>query len=196
MNTANIISTLVLASASPRRLQLLQQMGVVPEKIVPADIEETPGVSELPIPYALRMAREKATAVAVLHADAYVLGSDTVVACGRRILPKTETASEARKCLELLSGRRHRVVTAVALVYPGGAVKERVVTTVVTFKKLTEKEIADYIMCEEWKGVAGGYAIQGQAAALIRYMGGSHSAVVGLPLHETYQLLNTAKLVG
>ena len=179
---------LILASASPRRLALLQQIGIEPHGIVAAEIDETPQKAELPRSLALRLARGKAEAVASDHADAFVLGADTVVACGRRILPKAETESEARACLELLSGRAHRVWTAVHLVAPDRT-SERVCETRVTFKRLSEEEIAFYLASGEWRGKAGGYASQSRAARFVRALAGSYSAVVGLPLHETGALL-------
>ncbi len=178
---------LVLASASPRRLALLAQIGVVPDQILPADIDETPQRDELPRPYAQRIARAKnATIVAE---GAYVLAADTVVAVGRRILPKAETVEQARKCLDLLSGRRHHVLTSVVLRAPDGRIAERVNDTAVIFNRLTPDQIDAYIACGEWQGKAGGYAIQGHAAAYIRQIDGSYSSVVGLPLFETAQLL-------
>jgi len=181
--------TLVLASASPRRLDLLAQLGLRPDHVVPSDIDETPGKGELPRPYAARLAREKAQAVASQHPDMTVLAADTVVAVGRRILPKAETESEARACLKLLSGRRHHVYTAVAVIDPQGNRRERLSDTVVTVKRLTDSEIDAYIASGEWKGKAGGYAIQGRFAAHVKAMSGSYSGVVGLPLYETNALL-------
>jgi septum formation protein len=180
---------LVLASASPRRLELLQQVGIIPEHIDPADIDETPRRGELPPAHALRLAEEKARIVVQRHPGAFVLAADTVVACGRRILPKTEDETSARSCLELLSGRRHRVHGGIALVCPEGKFVTRRIDTHVSFKRLSEPEIAAYLRSGEWCGTAGGYAIQGQAAALIRWVSGSYSNVVGLPLFETFQLL-------
>ncbi|MEQ8266571.1 MAG: nucleoside triphosphate pyrophosphatase [Parvibaculum sp.] len=182
---------LILASASPRRLALLAQIGIEPDLVLAADIDETPLKSELPRDHARRLAREKAQAVAALHADAFVLGADTVVACGRRILPKPETEAEAKACLKLLSGRAHRVYTAIHLV-ASGRVSERVNETRVTFKRLSDAEIAAYVESREWHGKAGGYAIQGRAAMFVRALTGSHSAVVGLPLYETAALLTGA----
>ncbi len=188
---------LVLASASPRRRGLLEQVGIVPARIIPADIDETPHAGELPRPHALRLAKEKAAAVVSMLTDEgadraaqYVLAGDTVVACGRRILPKTETEHEARACLALLSGRRHRVYTGIAVEGPDGRRAARVVETVVTFKRLSETELAAYLASGEWQGKAGGYAIQGLAAAFISHLNGSHSSVVGLPVYETAQMLN------
>ena len=185
---------LVLASASPRRLALLSQIGLVPDAVDPADIDETPGRAELPEAHAVRLAGAKARLVASRHPTALVLAADTVVACGRRILPKAEDAATARRCLALLSGRRHRVITALALARPDGRVAERRVISTVAFKVLSEPEIAAYLASGEWQGKAGGYAIQGRAAALVRFVSGSYSAVVGLPLFETASLLEAAGL--
>jgi septum formation protein len=182
--------TLILASASPRRRELLARIGVVPEAVSPADIDETPGKTELPRDYARRMAREKALAAA--SATAHVLAGDTVVAVGRRVLPKAEDEATARRCLELLSGRRHRVLSAIALLAPDGTLRERLSETVVVFKRLSPEEIAAYLASGEWHGKAGGYAIQGSAEGLIRRIDGSHSGVVGLPLYETRALLKAA----
>lgn len=181
----------VLASASPRRLTLLRQIGIEPARIVPADIDETPRKSELPRDYARRIASEKARFICC-HEDmagSYLLAADTVVACGRRILPKAENVTQARECLKLLSGRRHRVLTGVVLVTPGGEIKDRLVTSRVGFKNLSGEDIDTYLASEEWQGKAGGYAIQGLASAYIRWIEGSYSNVVGLPLFEVAQLL-------
>jgi septum formation protein len=180
---------LILASASPRRLDLLRQVALAPDAIDPADLDETPLKAELPAQHALRLAIAKAEAVASRHPGAFVLAADTVVACGRRILPKAEDAATARRCLELLSGRRHRVHGGIAVVTPSGKLASRQVQTIVIFKRLTEPEIAGYIASEEWRGKAGGYAIQGLAALFVRQIGGSYSNVVGLPLYETAALL-------
>ena len=180
---------LVLASASPRRLALLCQAGVAPDAVVPADLDEAPRPRERPADYARRMARDKAAAVAPQHGDAFVLAADTVVALGRRILPKAEDQAAARDCLRRLSGRRHRVLGAVVVVAPGGRRAERLVATTVTFKRLTATEIATYLASGEWQGKAGGYAIQGRAAAFIPRVNGSYPNVVGLPLVETVALL-------
>ena len=181
---------LILASASPRRRELLARLGVVPAGIAAADIDETPRKAEPPRDYARRMAREKA--LALPHAAAHVLAGDTVVALGRRILPKAEDAATARACLELLSGRRHRVLSAVALVSPDGSLRDRLSETVVRFKPLSPDEIAAYVAGGEWEGKAGGYAIQGAAEGLIAWIAGSHSGVVGLPLYETRAVLRAA----
>lgn len=180
---------LVLASASPRRLALLRQIGVEPDLVVPAEIDESPARDEQPRALAARLAEAKAEAVAALHPDAYVLGADTVVACGRRSLPKPEDRDEAAKCLALLSGRRHKVLGGLTIVAPDGRRARRLVVTAVAFKRLTEAETAAYLAGEEWRGKAGGYAIQGRAAAFVRFLSGSYSNVVGLPLFETASAL-------
>jgi len=180
---------LVLASASPRRRDLLAQIGIVADTVDPADLDETPRPREMPGPHAMRLAREKATAVAARHPDAWVLAADTVVACGRRILPKPEAPAEARRCLRMLSGRAHRVFGAVCVFAPGGKARRRLVQTVVRFKRLEAAEIEDYLAAGEWRGKAGGYAIQGRAAAFVRSLNGSYSNVVGLPLFEVAQML-------
>ncbi|WP_120717451.1 Maf family protein [Tsuneonella amylolytica] len=181
---------LVLASASPRRRDLLARLGIEPVRVAPADIDETPLKAELPRVYAQRMAREKAEAAA--EPDAFVLAGDTVVAAGRRILPKAEDEATARACLDLLSGRRHRVLSAIALRHPDGTIRERLSETQVRFKRLSDEEIAAYLASGEWQGKAGGYAIQGSAEGLIAWIAGSHSGVVGLPLFETRALLKAA----
>lgn len=189
---------LVLASASPRRKDLLTQIGRPPDIIDPANIDETPQMGELPRFYAGRLARAKALAVWENYPGAVVLGADTVVACGRRILPKAEDAQTARDCLGLLSGRRHRVFGGVCVVPPQSAADEagqgvrsilRIVETVVTFAPLSSDQIDRYIDSGEWHGKAGGYAIQGRAAVFVDFLSGSYSNVVGLPLHETENLL-------
>jgi septum formation protein len=180
---------LVLASASPRRLDLLAQLGIVPVVIDPADIDETPGPGELPARHAARLALAKATAVASRHRQAFVLAADTVVACGRRILPKAETRAVAEACLKLLSGRRHRVIGGLCIISPDGRPSLRTVVSQVTFKHLSAGETAAYLACDEWRGKAGGYAIQGRAAGFIPWVSGSYSNIVGLPLFETRALL-------
>ncbi len=181
---------LILASASPRRLDLLARLGVVPDAVTPAEIDETPRKSELPVRYACRMAAEKAAAAA--EPGALTLAADTVVAAGRRILPKTESEAEARATLALLSGRRHRVLSAVTLVDADGSARHRLSTSIVTFKRLSDEELDDYVAGGEWRGKAGAYAIQGRAEALVRRIAGSYSGVVGLPLFETRALLRAA----
>jgi septum formation protein len=180
---------LVLASASPRRLELLRQIGLEPDAVDPAEIDENILKGELPPEHAKRLALAKARAVAGRHPDSYVIAADTVVACGRRILPKAEDRDTARKCLELLSGRRHRVLGGLVVSAPGGRKAARLVRTVVTFQPLPEERIQAYLESGEWRGKAGGYAIQGRAAAFVRALSGSYSNVVGLPLYETAQLL-------
>lgn len=180
---------LVLASASPRRLELLKQVGIVPDEIDAADIEETARRGERPDRLAERLGMEKALAVAARHEKCWVLGADTVVACGLRVLPKPDSSDEARRCLALLSGRRHRVHSGLCVVDPDGAAHSRRVTSAVTFKRLHANDIETYLRTEEWRGKAGGYAIQGFAARYIRALGGSYSNVVGLPLFETCSLL-------
>ena len=180
---------LILASASPRRLALLRQAGIEPDAIAPADLDETPRPRELPADYVRRVARDKAAAIAPHHANAFVLAADTVVALGRRILPKAEDEATARDCLRRLSGRRHRVLGAVVVVAPDGRSAERLVATTVSFKRLTAAEVEAYVRSGEWQGKAGGYGIQGRAAAFIPRINGSYPNVVGLPLTETLALL-------
>ncbi len=180
---------LTLASASPRRRDLLARLGIAPDAVHPADIDETPRKDERPRDYALRMGLEKAAAV---EAPGFVLAGDTVVAAGRRILPKTENESEARRCLELLSGRRHTVLSSVVLRAPDGSTRSRLQESTVRFKSLSSQEIDAYIASDEWRGKAGGYAIQGNAEGLIQWIKGSHSGIMGLPLYETRALLKAA----
>jgi len=167
----------------------LAQIGITPDRVCAADIDETPRQREMPRPYALRMARAKAAYIDA--PGSVVLAADTVVAAGRRILPKAETAIDAQACLTLLSGRRHRVITAVIVTGPANRPVERVVESVVTFSRLTDAQIDSYVRSGEWQGKAGGYAIQGLAASFVRFLSGSHSNVVGLPLFETAQLLRS-----
>jgi len=181
--------TLVLASASPRRLDLLRQIGIVPDHVDPAEIDEAPLPRELPAAHVMRLARAKAEAARPRHPDAFILAADTVVACGRRILGKPEDAAAARACLTLLSGRRHRVYGVVAVIDPRGRIATRRVVSQVAFKRLSDRELAAYLSTGEWRDKAGGYAIQGHAATLVSWMQGSYSNVVGLPLFETAQLL-------
>ncbi len=180
--------TLILASASPRRPELLKQIGIVPDRILPADIDETPLKGELPRQLAQRLAIEKTAAVA--QPGHFVLAADSVVACGRRILPKAETEQDARLCLPLLSGRRHTVYGGIALALPDGKIRSRVCETVVQVRRLTDAEIESYIGSRDWEGKAGGYAIQGRFAAYVKFIGGSYSNVIGLSLYDTMQLLN------
>ena len=189
---------LVLASGSPRRLALLAQAGIEPDALLPADIDETPERGELPRRLALRLAQEKLTAAddrrkaGGEHEGAYLLAADTVVAVGRRILPKPDLAEEAADCLRLLSGRAHRVYTGLALMTPKGGVRTRLVETRVRFKRLSREEMDAYVAAREWQGKAGGYAIQGKAEMFVRFLSGSHSNVVGLPIFETRALLTSA----
>jgi septum formation protein len=180
---------LVLASASPRRMDLLRQVGLTPDAVEAAEIDETPLKTETPRQTALRLAIAKAAKVAALHPDAFVLAADTIVAVGTRILPKVETEAEGRKCLELLSGRAHKVMTAVAVAAPDGRAVKRLVETRLHFKRLTSAEIEVYLQDGEGIGKAGGYAIQGKAGAFVMSIQGSYPAVVGLPLYETMNLL-------
>ncbi len=186
------MARLILASASPRRLALLAQIGIVPDAVDAADLDETPLPAERPDHHAARLAHAKAVAVAARHPGAVVLAADTVVSAGRRILPKTETAEAARACLTLLSGRRHRVATAVAVVDAAGRIRTALATAQVTFTRLTPDDIARYLGGGEWHGKAGGYAIQGSAAALVRAFAGSWTGVIGLPLFETRRLLRAS----
>jgi septum formation protein len=183
---------LVLASASPRRLDLLARIGVKPDAVVPAEIDESVPNGELPRQHALRLAQEKAEAIASREPDALVLAADTVVAVGRRILPKVEDEDTLRACMRLLSGRRHRVLTGVALAIPGRGVRERLVETMIAMKVLSEPEIDYYAGHGEWRGKAGGYALQGYGEVYVRHIAGSYSNVVGLPLAETRVLLKSA----
>ncbi|MGQ0533465.1 MAG: Maf family nucleotide pyrophosphatase [Caulobacteraceae bacterium] len=184
------MTRLVLASASPRRLALLAQIGITPDEVIAADIDETPLKKETPRNLALRLARAKAEAVKA--DDAIVLAADTVVAVGRRVLPKAETETEARACLKLLSGRSHRVYTGVA-VKSRGEIRERLVETRVAFKVLSNTEIDSYIASGEWEGKAGGYGAQGPAGRYIISIIGSYSSIVGLPLYETANLIESAR---
>jgi septum formation protein len=186
---------LVLASGSPRRVTLINQAGIEPDALRPTDIDETPKRGELPRACANRLARAKAeTALQLINVDeelrgAYILSADTVVAVGRRILPKADLLDEAAQCLRLLSGRNHRVHTAVCLVTPSGAFRQRLVETKVRFKRLNDEDIEAYLASGEWRGKAGAYAAQGIAGSFIVKLVGSYSNVVGLPLYETTQLL-------
>ena len=171
---------------------MLARIGVVPSAVDPADLDETPHKAEPPRVYAQRIAREKAEDVAARHTGMVVLAADTVVAVGRRILPKAEDGATAQSCLELLSGRRHQVLTAVTVIDTSGAARHRLSVTTLAFKRLSPAEIAAYIASNEWQGKAGGYAIQGYAEAFVRFLSGSHSGVIGLPLFETRALLITA----
>lgn len=191
----SVFQKLVLASGSPRRIELLQQAGIEPDRLFPADIDETPLRAEHPRSLAKRLSRGKAErAVEGLKRDgelegAFVLAADTVVAVGRRILPKAEFVDEASNCLRLLSGRSHRVYTGVCLITPAGKVRQRLVETRVRFKRLSNEELESYLASGEWRGKAGGYAVQGLAGTFVVKMVGSYTNVVGLPLYETVGLL-------
>src|SRR5690606_34613272 len=186
---------LILASASPRRLALLNQIGIEPEHLVPAHVDETPEKGELPRKLAARLADQKALTAqhkarqAGFAEGALVLAADTVVAVGRRILPKAEMMEEASQCLRMLSGRAHRVYTGLSLLTPAGQMRRRLVETRIRFKRLSQREIEAYLASAEWRDKAGGYAIQGIAGAFVVKLVGSYTAVVGLPLHETVALL-------
>jgi len=181
---------LVLASASPRRLDLLRQIGIAPAAVDPAAIDETPLKAELPAAYAKRIAALKLETVAPRHPGSFVLAADTVVACGRRILPKAEDEATAARCLTLLSGRRHHVLGGMAIATPDGRRVTRLVDTAVIFKRLSAEEIAAYLRSGEWRGKAGGYAVQGLAAVFVKALSGSYSNVVGLSLYDVAALLN------
>lgn len=181
----------ILASASPRRVELLAQLGLCPAAIIPAELDETPLPQELPRQLAARLAVAKAQAVAAHQPGRFVLAADTVVACGRRILPKAETAQEVRECLRLLSGRRHRVYGGICLITPDGKTRSRLVESIVRFKRLTAAEQEAYNASGEGIGKAGGYAIQGQAAAFIAFISGSQSNIIGLDLYTVAQLLRS-----
>ena len=189
---------LVLASASPRRLGLLQQIGLEPDHLHPTDVDETPLKAELPRQLALRLAKDKAAAALAWSkrdtewTGSYILTADTVVAVGRRILPKAETRDEAEDCLRLLSGRAHRVWTGLALVTPTGAITSRLVETRLRFKRLSHADLTAYLDSDEWRGKAGGYAVQGLAGGFVVKLQGSYPSVVGLPLYETVSLLEGA----
>jgi septum formation protein len=183
----------VLASASPRRLDLLKQIGRAPDNVAPADIDETPHPGEPPSALALRLAFAKADAVARAHPDALILAADTVVACGRRVLPKAENEHDARACLALLSGRRHRVYGGIVLRAPNGKFWRKSVVTMVKFARLTNDEMQTYLASGEWRGKAGGYAIQGHAGSFISAINGSYTNVVGLCIHTVSKLLAAAE---
>jgi septum formation protein len=187
---------LLLASGSPRRLQLLAQAGLEPDSLLPTSVDESPLKNELPRSLAKRLARSKADAARAMaartpeFADAYILAADTVVAVGRRVLPKAEFHDQAAECIRMLSGRSHRVYTAVCLLTPKGAVRQRLVESKVRFKRLGRQEIETYLGSGEWRDKAGGYAIQGLAGTFVVKLVGSYSSVVGLPLYETIAMLD------
>jgi septum formation protein len=183
---------LILASASPRRVDLLKQIGITPDDILPADIDETPQKNELPRALALRLATQKAQAIASKHPGAFILAADTTVACGRTLLEKPEDEAQARAFLEKLSGRRHHVYGGIALIAPDGQLRTRLSDTAVQFKRLATPEIDSYLQTGQWKGVAGGYAVQGHAGAFVKFLGGSYSNVVGLSLYDTMIILKSS----
>ena len=192
MSVISMQARLILASQSPRRKELLAQVGLYPDDIIPADINETPLKKEIPLKLAARLAAEKASSVALRAPDNWVLAADTVVACGRRILGKPENISEAERFLKLLSGRRHRVISGVCLITPNKKKILKTITTAVKFKLLSKEELESYLEAEEWNGKAGGYAIQGYAGTFVKWISGSYSNVVGLPLFETAGMLRGA----
>jgi len=184
--------TFVLASASPQRRNLLQRIGIVPDQIDPADIDETPLKGEAPRTYVMRMAREKAERVAARHTGCAVLAGDTIVAVGRRILPKPVNEAEARACWQLQSGRRVRILSAITLIDAEGCARHRLSTSVITFRRFTAREMDMLLASNEWEGKAGGLMVEGQAEAFIRHLQGSMSGIIGLPLLETTTLLRAA----
>lgn len=189
MKKGTEVTDFILASSSPRRLELLARLGITPTHIIPADIDETPLKGELPKPHAGRLALEKARKVAASHPGALVLAADTVVAVGRRILPKGETPDDCRLCLTLLSGRRHKIYTGVTVIH-NGIERTRVVQTTVHFKTLNTAEIEAYIKTDEWRGKAGAYGMQGYAESFVKQINGSYSNIIGLCLYTTRNLLN------
>ena len=195
MAPANFRPNLVLASASPRRVALLEQAGLRPDRLAPTDVDESVLRNEAPRKLALRLciakaeAAQKMPSIAEMRGDVYILAADTVVGIGRRILPKAQEPEEARACLEMLSGRAHKVITGICLIGPEGRKYSKYVESRVRFKRLTRTEINAYLASGEWRGKAGGYAIQGRAEVFVRQISGSFSNVVGLPLHETFGLL-------
>lgn len=183
------MAKLILASASPQRKILLEQVGIIPDLILPADIDESEKKGESILAYAKRMSYEKAKAIHDLHPEAYVIGADTLVESRRIILHKTEDEAEARAFMKMLSGRRHRVITSVTVIAPHGKSATRFVKTTVQYKHLSEPEIDKFIATEEWRGKAGAYSILGHAQRYVKFMSGSVSSVVGLPLYETCSML-------
>ena len=183
---------LILASASPRRLELLGQIGITPDNVIPADIDETLHKDELPRSFALRLACEKAAKIAQTNTGAVILAADTVVACGRRVLDKPVDAKDAARILKILSGRRHKVYGGICVVDANGKSRSKLVETVVSFRRLSAGDITAYIESMEWEGKAGGYAIQGLASTYVKFLSGSYSNVIGLSLYDTVNLLNAA----
>lgn len=183
--------SLILASASPRRKDLLAKVGIVPDQILPADIDETPLKEEKPYNLARRLAVEKARKIWNEHKDSYVLGADTVVSSGARDLGKAETKEQAAQCLQKISGRRHKILGGIALFKPDGTYLSKVVTTTVTLKRLSQDEMNAYLESGEWEGKAGGYGIQGSAEAFVKQINGSYSNIVGLSLYDTMNMLRS-----
>lgn len=183
---------LILASASPRRLELLSQIGIKPDAVIPADIDETILKGELPKNLATRLAKGKAEKIAIANPNAFILAADTVVACGRRLMDKPTDANDARRILEILSGRRHKVYGGLCLIAPDGKSRSRLCETTVSFRRLSQSEITAYIDSGEWEGKAGAYAIQGMAATFTKFLSGSHSNVIGLSLYDVASMLDTA----
>lgn len=181
----------ILASASPRRIALLKEIGITPDKIIPAEIDERPRKGELPKKQAERLALEKLKTVMEKETEGIILAADTVVACGRRVLPKPKTDDEVRACWKMLSGRRHKVFTSVAMKRPDGRILQKTAESIVKFRRVTEPEIESYVQSGEGIGKAGGYAIQGRAATHIQFISGSYSNIVGLPLFEVAQMLRS-----
>lgn len=188
----SVKNKIILASSSPRRKELLAQIGIVPDAIIPADIDETLHKNEIPRDFAMRLSQSKAEKIAGLHPDNFILAADTVVACGRRVLDKPIDADDARRILEILSGRRHTVYGGICLITPSGKILRRLCETVVSFRHLSKSDIEAYIDSKDWEGKAGAYAIQGPAATFVKFMSGSHSNIIGLSLYDTMQMLNSA----
>jgi septum formation protein len=183
---------LILASSSPRRLALLEQVHIIPDQIISPDIDETPEEGEIPKNLVKRLAIEKALMVSENNKDSFILAGDTIVVCGRKIIGKAENEKELKNHLRLLSGRRHKVLSGIAVVDPNGNVRSKVCETIIKFKRLTRKEVQEYIQSKEWENKAGGYGIQGYADCFIKFIRGSYSNVVGLPLYDTMQLLKSS----
>jgi septum formation protein len=183
---------LILASASPRRLELLGQIGITPDQILPADIDETLLKNELPRVFALRLAQEKAAKIHETNKGAVILAADTVVACGRRVLDKPVDAKDAIRILEILSGRRHKVYGGICVIGADGKARTKLVETIVNFRRLSDADIAEYVASDEWDGKAGAYAIQGLASTYVKFLSGSYSNVIGLSLYDTVNLLNAS----
>jgi septum formation protein len=183
---------LILASASPRRIELLAQIGIVPDAVLPADIDETPLKGELPKALCVRLARGKAEKIAAENPGAFVIGADSVVACGRRDFGKAENDDEARKILSILSGRRHKVWGGICVIAPNGKILTRVCETTVSFRRLSAEEMETYIKGRDWEGKAGAYGIQGPAAAFVKFISGSYSNIMGLSLYDIAAMLKSA----